>query len=91
VAKVQVEIENYGIPVFAGGVPPVPIDTETMEFGVGGLLEYWVNKTWDPGGPEWVYWETNPDPDVGGASYPDPHGTGFGGTEGYRIAARRYR
>ena len=59
--------------------------------GGGGVTEYWINKVWDPGGGGgWEYWETTPLPDPAGASYPDPHGTGFGGCSGYRVAGRRY-
>jgi hypothetical protein len=56
--------------------------------GAGGvtLVKYWMNKVWDPGGPQWVYWETPNAPDPTGASYPDPFATGFGGCSNYRVA-----
>jgi hypothetical protein len=92
VAKVAVSIESYPIPTYEGSSVKPVIDTSTMQFGVGGLQEYWVNKVWDPGGPPfWIDWETTPDADPGGLYYPDPYGSGFGATEGYRIAGRRYR
>ena len=56
-----------------------------------GVVVTWANKVFDPGGPGvgvWVVWDTTPDPDPAGTSYPDPYLTGFGGCSGYRTHPR---
>jgi hypothetical protein len=45
----------------------------------------YVNRVYDPGGGGgFVRWTTT-SPDTGGGSYPDPHGTTFGGTFDYCV------
>ena len=51
----------------------------------GGVTVSYINSVWDPGGPDWIQWVTTNNPDSSGSSYPDPHGTGFGGCTGFRV------
>lgn len=57
--------------------------------GSTGVTVQYLNKVWDPGGGgNWVSWITATSPDIAGASYPDPYGSGFGACSGFRVITR---
>ena len=60
---------------------------ESQLLPIAGVSITYLQKVFDPGGNQWVYWDSSGSANVSGTSFVSPWSTPFASCSGYRIVS----